>query len=202
MKYRLVASKDPVLLVVDEHNYLVNLVDDHTRKLFHHATAVFPGHDPEFDDVREFQQKFSQLSNYSPARLSRQKMLERIKFLQEELDELKLALLEDDLPLAADALIDLTYVAKGTGVMMGLPWAPLWDDVQRANMAKVPGVTHRGTLMDMKKPEGWVAPLTVDILKEHGWDGRVAETGRDDAIHDPQVRDTLTDDDRDWLGSV
>ena len=83
-----------------------------------------------------------------------------------------------DFPEQADALIDLAYVAMGTGVMLGLPWQPLWDDVQRANMSKVRGVTGRGHAVDLAKPPGWVAPKTQEILIAHGYDPALPE--RDD----------------------
>lgn len=123
--------------------------------------AALRGHDAEFNDVRRFQEKFGQLSYYDPGFLTRRKLEERARFLQEELDELLAA---PTLSLQADALIDLVYVAKGTAVMMGLPWAALWDDVQGANMRKVRGQTARGNLVDVCKPPGWIGPNTGYIL--------------------------------------
>jgi predicted HAD superfamily Cof-like phosphohydrolase len=122
--------------------------------------------DPEFEDVRAFQEKFGQLSFYEPGFLSPRKLAERGRFLQEELNELLEAkTLEDQ----ADALVDLVYVSKGTAVMMGLPWRALWDDVQRANMAKARGLTHRGNKVDVMKPVGWVPPQGAKILEDAGW---------------------------------
>ena len=135
--------------------------------------------DKEYMDVRAFQEKMKHLVNDTPGRLTKGLMRERVDFLKEELDELKEAMDAEDLDKMADALIDLVYVAKGTAVMMGLPWAALWDDVQRANLAKEPGVTARGYLFDAKKPEGWVPPNTAAILKDHGWSGHNPQVGRD-----------------------
>lgn len=144
----------------------------------------------EFVDVQRFQTKFGHLVSHEPTHLTKRKLLERIQFLQEELDEFVLGCgfefsgidengdnqdglynngKEQDMGLMADALIDLVYVAKGTAVMMGLPWDELWDDVQRANMAKVRGISHRGNLVDCVKPEGWVPPRTKDILYLAGY---------------------------------
>ena len=75
----------------------------------------------------------------------------------------------------ADALIDLVYVAMGTAVMMGLPWQQLWDDVQRANMSKVRGTTHRGHTVDVSKPPGWVGPKTMEILTKYGFNPQSEE---------------------------
>ncbi len=168
--------------------------------------------DAEFYDVKEFHLKFGHLSHATPVHLTKRKLLERIKFLQEELDEFTQACgytrirgsLNDrgfyidgvdqyveidgpqNLALQADALVDLVYVAKGTAVMQGLPWNQLWDDVQRANMAKQRGIGHRGNLVDCIKPEGWVGPRTLDILIAAGYDpiqATITKFHRDDLIH-------------------
>lgn len=136
----------------------------------------------EFEDVRKFHQKFEQLCFDKPGHLSTAKLRERIDFMQEELDEFKEGADEQNLAKQADALIDLVYVACGTAVMLGLPWDWLWNDVQRANMAKVQGMTHRGTQKDVCKPPGWQPPQTRRILDlagydESKWFGGTAEEG-------------------------
>lgn len=154
-----------------------------------------------FTDVRQFQIRFGHIVNYEPVHLTKRKMLERIKFLQEELDELTLATgyIKDsndgeyceisdpqDIALQADALVDLTYVALGTAVMMGLPWQELWNDVHRANMEKVRGVGSRGNLVDCIKPQGWQGPKTLEILLAAGYDPQHqtnTEEHKDDAEH-------------------
>jgi predicted HAD superfamily Cof-like phosphohydrolase len=120
----------------------------------------------EMEDVRAFYEKFKQpISNHPTQRLvTSQRVHERIRFMQEELDEFKEAQGNNNLALMADALIDLVYVAKGTAIEMGLPWEDLWQDVQRANMAKVIGKTARGIDIDVCKPPGWVPPQTEAIL--------------------------------------
>lgn len=119
----------------------------------------------ELEDVKAFQQKF-QLGDHPtvPVGLDETALAQRIQLMQEELNEFKLASLQHDLAGQADALVDLVYVTLGTVAIMGLPWAELWDDVQRANMTKVRGVTHRGHGNDVTKPEGWVGPQTTQIL--------------------------------------
>lgn len=123
----------------------------------------------EILDIRQFNMRFGFILNDRPVHLTRRKLQERIAFLQEELNELKVAALSQDLCGQADALIDLVYVAKGTAVMLGLPWDALWDDVHRANMEKVRGRTHRGNVADCAKPPSWVPPLTRAILLSHGY---------------------------------
>ncbi len=147
-----------------------------------------------YSDVRAFHQKFGLLMAGVPRQLTQRKLIERIQFLQEELNEFIEAagliknlegnyeespFMGQNLAGQADALVDLVYVALGTAAMLGLPWDELWADVQRANMAKVRGVTHRGHKVDVKKPEGWRGPLTNVILNEAGYDASAPEV--DDA---------------------
>jgi predicted HAD superfamily Cof-like phosphohydrolase len=123
----------------------------------------------EMEDLRAFYEKFQQPMGTIPAILSKRREMERFDFMNEELLEFAAAARSGDIAGMADALIDLVYVAKGTAIEMGLPWEELWQDVQRANMAKVIGATHRGHSFDVKKPEGWIGPMTMDILREHGY---------------------------------
>jgi hypothetical protein len=115
--------------------------------------------------------------------LTRRKLQERIECMQEELDEFKNAVFNQDFAEQADALIDLVYFAKGTAVMMGLPWDKLWDDVQRANMEKVRGVGKRGHAVDMVKPEGWQGPNGLKILTDRGFDIHDYLTNVDGTYH-------------------
>lgn len=142
-----------------------------------------PGKDPEIEDVRKFYKKFDFIINESPTHLTSRKLQERVEFIAEELREFVTASRNQDLAGQADALIDIVYVVKGTAIMMGLPWVDLWDDVQRANMTKVRGVTHRGHAVDAKKPEGWQGPKTREILINAGYDpisGQWVENHADD----------------------
>jgi predicted HAD superfamily Cof-like phosphohydrolase len=124
-------------------------------------------------DVAEFQKKFGHLQNDKPTHLTLRKLKERIVCMQEELDEFTDSAHIQDLAGQADALVDLVYFALGTANMLGLPWQALWEDVHRANMAKVPGVTKRGHLVDCVKPEGWEGPKTLEILERYGYNKEV-----------------------------
>ena len=83
----------------------------------------------------------------------------RVKFLQEELDELNSAENPEDV---VDALIDLCVVAIGTLDSFGVNSYAAWDEVLKANMAKKTGVKASRPnplgLPDLIKPEGWVGP--------------------------------------------
>jgi predicted HAD superfamily Cof-like phosphohydrolase len=101
----------------------------------------------------------------------------RLKFLEEELNELAGAFSAGDLPNAADALIDLVYVALGTAHLMGLPWEALFAEVQRVNMMKQRAQsveeskagTGRGHSFDVIKPPGWTPPDIEGVLRRFGW---------------------------------
>lgn len=129
-----------------------------------------------FDDVREMYERYGFDLPSEPRLLSTEREGEdetsafnfRLSFMQEELAEFHFAHTRGDLAGAADALIDLVVVAMGTAAMMGLPWRELWDDVQRANMSKVPGRTRRGVGFDLIKPAGWEGPKTEEILRRRG----------------------------------
>lgn len=89
----------------------------------------------------------------------------RVKFLQEELDEMR-----DPGRTAADvvdALVDLVVVALGTMDAFGVAGREAWRRVHEANMAKVAGVNsgrpNRFGLPDLVKPEGWAAPRHGDL---------------------------------------
>lgn len=123
-----------------------------------------------FEDVKAFHKKFGLIVSDVPVRLTDRKADERIEFMQEELDEYVAGVAEKDMAKIADSLVDLVYVALGTAVMHGLPWALLWNEVQRANMAKVRGTTHRGHAVDVMKPPGWVPPNHDPLLEASGWD--------------------------------
>ena len=63
----------------------------------------------------------------------------RVKLLEEELQEYKLASAAGDIVAVADALTDLAYVLFGTYVTHGLQDSAdaLFDEVHRSNMSKL-----------------------------------------------------------------
>jgi predicted HAD superfamily Cof-like phosphohydrolase len=93
----------------------------------------------------------------------KEKLLEfarfRIKFLEEELNELKTAKSPEDV---VDALIDLCVVAIGTLDSFGVDSYKAWNRVHNANMKKEVGVKESRPnplgLPDLIKPKGWRAP--------------------------------------------
>ena len=87
----------------------------------------------------------------------------RIKFLQEELDEMSNAKSADDV---VDALIDLCVVAITTLDAYEVDAYEAWDRVLAANIAKEAGVNPSRPnplgLPDLIKLPGWVAPTHQD----------------------------------------
>jgi len=107
----------------------------------------------------------------------------RIRFLEEELDELKKAVQMDyphfivpsvDGDETVDALIDLCVVAIGTLDVFGIDAQKAWDRVQKANMSKEVGVKKGRpnplNLPDLIKPtmeshgREWISPNHSDNI--------------------------------------
>ena len=89
----------------------------------------------------------------------------RVRFLQEELDELKKAtkpMVPIDAEETVDALIDLCVVAIGTLDLFDVNAYEAWDEVLEANMNKKVGIKETRPnplgLPDLIKPEGWTPP--------------------------------------------
>jgi len=126
-----------------------------------------------FNDIIYFYEKFGLTRPDVPVLLDEKTMDFRIKFLEEELNELKEAYKNKDLPEVSDALVDLVVVAMGTAYLSGIPWNWCWDEVMRANMQKErvssAAESKRGSSLDLKKPKGWRPPKIKDCLLDCGW---------------------------------
>lgn len=103
----------------------------------------------------------------------------RVNFLNEELNEIGLALqrrdkdgVELDSREAADAVIDgcidLCVVAIGTLDAFGIDSVEAWNRVHQANMSKEVGIKPNRPnplgLPDLVKPPGWVGPVHHDLV--------------------------------------
>lgn len=122
-----------------------------------------------FRDVGDFHTKFDLprwrgWGDPKPHLMSQAEADFRTGFLDEELTEFKEALAAQDLEKAADALVDLVWVALGTAHVMHIPFERVWAEVYRANMAKVRSTgsddprSTRSSHFDVVKPEGWQPP--------------------------------------------
>lgn len=117
-----------------------------------------------YGDVLEFHSKFDlpHPDNISARNLTREEFDFRFGFMSEELIEYSQAWLEGDLVGAADALVDLIYVALGTAAFHGFPLDQVWAVVHEANMSKVrtpsKDASKRSSTLDVIKPDEWVSP--------------------------------------------
>ena len=115
-----------------------------------------------FKSVGEFRAKMQLPMSNTPQLLSPEQTSYFARFIMEELSEYLRANEEQSLVDAADAIIDLVYVALGCAHAMGLPFEDLFKVVHKANMQKVPANEFcrsiRGNQYDVIKPVGWVAP--------------------------------------------
>jgi len=125
--------------------------------------------DRETNTIAKMYKKFGLDTSTTPNLMTPDLCLEREEKMREELDEFSAAWMSGDLAKAADALIDLVVFAKGTAVMMGLPWRELFQEVNRANMSKERGVAPNrpNHSQDLIKPEGWIAPRIDQILSNY-----------------------------------
>ena len=90
----------------------------------------------------------------------------RFNFLQEEINEGKLALKAGNSEEIVDALIDLCVVAIGTLDAYGVDANKAWNEVLKANMAKKVGIKASRPnpfgLPDLVKPPGFMPPSHKD----------------------------------------
>ena len=89
--------------------------------------------------VAAFHKTFDLPVEPSPIIPSEKRCELRINLLQEELNELKAAIVDKDIVEIADALSDLQYVLSGAVLEFGLGerFHDLFEEVQRSNMSKV-----------------------------------------------------------------
>ena len=90
----------------------------------------------------------------------------RVALLQEELDELEEALEDHDLVEVADAIGDILYLAFGAAVTYGIDIEPVFREIQRSNMSKLPAdgiplIRADGKIM---KPETYSPPELAPII--------------------------------------
>ena len=92
--------------------------------------------------------------------------VDRIGFMQEELDEFQAAATLED---QVDALVDLQYFLLGTLYEMGVTeeqYDECFNRVHQANMQKIAGVKRGRRVygVDAEKPDEWQPPEFGDIL--------------------------------------
>lgn len=110
------------------------------------------------EKVSEFHKTFNAPVLDKPQIPSKDRCDLRINLMQEELDEIKEAILNNDLVEISDGLCDLMYVLCGSIHEFGLgeKFNELFDEVQRSNMSKACSTIQESieTLSYYKKKDG------------------------------------------------
>jgi predicted HAD superfamily Cof-like phosphohydrolase len=116
------------------------------------------------EDVRKFHTKFGLKIGAVPGVPGPDTKKLRIELCKEETSELLEGLEQDNLVKIADGAVDSLYVILGTLISYGIDLQPIWNAVQRANMAKEGG----GKRLDGKilKPKNWKHPDIQKLLDE------------------------------------
>ena len=90
-----------------------------------------------FEKVKTFMKTFGQevkeKSSFSSDRINEL----RYSLIQEELEELRIAMDSKNLVEVADALTDILYVTYGAGHAFGIDLDKCFDEVQQSNMSKL-----------------------------------------------------------------
>ena len=119
--------------------------------------------------VRRFHDLFGAKTNSTPHHLTLSEQELRVKLMREELKELDTAMALSDMVGVADGIADLLYVTLGTAVAYGINVDPIFEIVNRANMAKTGGeVRPDGKIL---KPKGWSPPddeIKAELIMQ-GW---------------------------------
>ena len=90
-----------------------------------------------FEKVELFMTTFGQEVKKKPGFSSDKINTLRVRLIEEELNELKEAILNKDLKEAADALTDILYVTYGAGHAFGINLDNCFEEVQKSNMSKL-----------------------------------------------------------------
>ena len=90
-----------------------------------------------FDKVKIFMKTFGQEVKSKPSFSSEKVNKLRYDLIEEELQELKVAIENKDLLEVADALTDILYVTYGAGHAFGIDLDKCFEEVQSSNMSKL-----------------------------------------------------------------
>jgi predicted HAD superfamily Cof-like phosphohydrolase len=90
-----------------------------------------------FNKVKTFMETFGQEVKTKPAFSTNKINILRYNLIKEELDELKVAMENNDLLEVADALTDILYVTYGAGHAFGIDLNKCFEEVQNSNMSKL-----------------------------------------------------------------
>jgi len=90
-----------------------------------------------FNKVKTFMQTFGQEVKAKPSFSTEKINSLRYELIKEELEELKIAMENNDILEVADALTDILYVTYGAGHAFGIDLDKCFEEVQNSNMSKL-----------------------------------------------------------------
>ncbi|MDC1280174.1 nucleoside triphosphate pyrophosphohydrolase family protein [Pelagibacteraceae bacterium] len=90
-----------------------------------------------FNKVKTFMETFGQEVKIKPSFSTDKINSLRYNLIKEELNELKIAIENNDLLEVADALTDILYVTYGAGHAFGIDLDKCFEEVQSSNMSKL-----------------------------------------------------------------
>ena len=90
-----------------------------------------------FNKVKTFMETFGQEVKTKPSFSTDKINSLRYDLIEEELEELKIAMKNKDLLEVADALTDILYVTYGAGHAFGIDLDQCFDEVQNSSMSKL-----------------------------------------------------------------
>jgi predicted HAD superfamily Cof-like phosphohydrolase len=90
-----------------------------------------------FDKVKTFMKTFGQEVKTKPSFSTNKINSLRYDLIKEELQELNVAMKNNDLLEVADALTDILYVTYGAGHAFGIDLDKCFEEVQNSNMSKL-----------------------------------------------------------------
>ena len=90
-----------------------------------------------YQKVKKFMQTFGQEVKNTPAFPNEKITKLRIRLIEEELSELKVAIEDRNMVEVADALTDILYVTYGAGHAFGINLDKCFEEVQNSNMSKL-----------------------------------------------------------------
>jgi predicted HAD superfamily Cof-like phosphohydrolase len=93
--------------------------------------------DQPYRQVLQFHRTYGHPVGNNPKLLAEDRLRLRLSLIHEELEELYVALDNDDLIEQADALGDMVYVIMGMAIEMGIRLDTVINEIHRSNMSKL-----------------------------------------------------------------
>ena len=107
------------------------------------------------------QAKFMNACGQTVGNRNQEQYVMYVKLINEEVEELRQAVLEGDLIEQLDALIDIMVVTVGAVQSLGADGEGAWKEVMSTNFAKIDSLTGRVRKREdgkVLKPVGWQPP--------------------------------------------